>query len=122
MKEHSLLGMWNMLSANWIIHAINRVVLLLFIGSILLILLRWRSLPPQIPLFYSRPWGEEQLVHPAWLFLLPLSPLAWYGVNILIAVYITREFLIFTQTLFLTSLITSILSFVTLLKILFLVS
>jgi hypothetical protein len=28
-----------------------------------------KSLPPLVPLFYSRPWGEEQLVNPLWLWL-----------------------------------------------------
>lgn len=36
-------------------------------------------LPPQVPLFYSRPWGEEQLGSPVWLFL-PL------GMTVLIAI------------------------------------
>ena len=31
-----------------------------------------RDLPPQVPLFYSRPWGEEQLANPQWLGL-PLA-------------------------------------------------
>ena len=29
------------------------------------------SLPPQVPLFYSLPWGEGQLVQPSQLLLLP---------------------------------------------------
>lgn len=117
-----MMNQWRKISSNWIIHAVTRVVLLLFFVSLIAILWRWRSLPPQVPLFYSRPWGEEQLAHPAWLFLLPLSSLAWYGVNMLVAVYVAHEFLIFTQTLFLTSLVASIMSFITLVKILFLVS
>jgi hypothetical protein len=28
-----------------------------------------KTLPPTIPLFYSRPWGEEQLASPLWLSL-----------------------------------------------------
>ncbi len=30
------------------------------------------NLPPQIPLFYSRPWGEEQL-SPKWGLFIPLA-------------------------------------------------
>ena len=30
-----------------------------------------KSLPPVIPLFYSLPWGEKQLVNHSQLFLLP---------------------------------------------------
>jgi hypothetical protein len=35
-------------------------------------LVLWKEMPPQIPLFYSMPWGEEQLAAPIWLFL-PLA-------------------------------------------------
>lgn len=36
-----------------------------------LILVSWGKLPPQIPLFYSRPWGEAMLAPPAYLWILP---------------------------------------------------
>lgn len=36
-----------------------------------LILVSWGKLPPQIPLFYSRPWGEEMLTSPLSLWILP---------------------------------------------------
>lgn len=29
----------------------------------------WTKLPAQVPIFYSRPWGEEQLGRPIFLFL-----------------------------------------------------
>jgi hypothetical protein len=35
-------------------------------------ILRFSSLPPQIPLLYTRPWGEEQLVDFWVIFLLPV--------------------------------------------------
>lgn len=28
-------------------------------------------LPPQVPLWYSKPWGEMQLATPAWLLVIP---------------------------------------------------
>ena len=31
----------------------------------------YKHLPPQIPLFYSRPWGEEQLADTVFLWLPP---------------------------------------------------
>lgn len=34
--------------------------------------LKISTLPPQIPLFYTRPWGEEQLVDFWMIFLIPL--------------------------------------------------
>lgn len=35
-------------------------------------LLKINTLPPQIPLFYTRPWGEEQLADFWMIFLLPV--------------------------------------------------
>jgi len=40
-----------------------------------LILFFWRKLPPEVPLFYSRPWGKEQLASPWLLFVLPVLTL-----------------------------------------------
>ncbi len=46
------------------------------IGSDLLMaavfLLRFSYLPPQVPLFYSMPWGEQQLADSWTILLLPL--------------------------------------------------
>lgn len=40
----------------------------------------WAEVPPQVPLFYSKPWGQEQLAKPGWLFLpLALSSLMFSG-------------------------------------------
>ncbi len=36
-----------------------------------LILVSWGKLPPQIPVFYSRPWGEAMLTSPLGLWILP---------------------------------------------------
>lgn len=50
----------------------------LFIGELFLILAGgtsllffWAKLPPQLPWFYSLPWGENQLI-----------PKAWFGVGL----------------------------------------
>ena len=83
---------------------------------------RFRQLPPEVPLWFSRPWGEDQLASAYWLFLLPLSGFVWYIIDLLIGIFVTTDDLIFTQLLFLSALIVNILSFVTLIKILFLVS
>ena len=37
-----------------------------------LFILRFNTLPPQIPLFYSKPWGEDQLADSWMIFLLPV--------------------------------------------------
>jgi hypothetical protein len=100
----------------------NRVLLFLSVASLVVLVWHWRSLPPLVPLWYSRPWGAERLAHPVWLLMLPASVLVWYGFAIIIATYITREYLIFTQVIILTTLLGAFLSFVTLVKILLLVT
>jgi len=113
---------WNVIKRNWFISIVHKFVIALFILSVGLLLWRFPVLPPAVPLWFSRPWGSDQLASPYWLILLPVSSIFWYSVDLLIGIYITTEYLIFTQMLFLSSLIVSILSFITLVKILFLVS
>lgn len=113
---------WNAIKKNWLISVVHKFVIGLFILSVALLLWRFPQLPPKVPLWFSRPWGEDQLASPYWLLLLPASSIAWYGIDFLISIYVTAEYLIFTQMLFLSSLIVSLLSFITLIKILYLVS
>ncbi|MBI5127561.1 hypothetical protein HZA76_03860 [Candidatus Roizmanbacteria bacterium] len=42
---------------------------------------KFNSLPPQLPLFYSHPWGEAQLVDTWMIFLIPLLLNLLYVVN-----------------------------------------
>ena len=113
---------WKTIHANWFVSLVHKFVLILFALSVALLLWRWRVLPPLVPLWYSRPWGADQLANPLWLFIFPIGSLALYGVNVLVSIYFTAEYLIFTQILFLSSLIVSLLSFFALVKILFLVT
>jgi hypothetical protein len=113
---------WKELRRNRVIAIVNRLLLLLTLASLAAFVWYWRSLPPQVPLWYSRPWGLERLAHPAWLLLLPTSTLVWYALAVVMSAYITREYLIFTQVLLLTTLLGSFLSFITLMKIFLLVT
>ncbi len=113
---------WNAIKTNWLISVSHKFILLLALLSMGILLWKLSSLPPMVPLWYSRPWGEDQLARPLWLFLLPLSALVWYAINFLVSMYMLSEYLLFTQMLFVSSLVVSLLSFLTLIKILFLVS
>lgn len=79
------------------------------------------SLPPQVPLFYSQPWGEEQLVAPYWLVILPIGSFFVFLLNNFLAIYFIRGQKILSWILMGTSLGTAIISLITLVKIISLV-
>lgn len=47
------------------------------LSSLIVSLFVWR-LPPKIPFFFSRPFGESQLVSPWWLIAIPVLHLGLY--------------------------------------------
>lgn len=51
------------------------------IAMIAVILLNLNHLPPQIPLFFSKPWGEDQLADTWMIVFLPLLLNLLYFVN-----------------------------------------
>lgn len=59
----------------------NLLVLVIFI-------FRFSHLPPQIPLFYSKLWGEDQLADTWMIVFIPILINAFYFLNI----YIYRRF------------------------------
>lgn len=62
-----------------------RVSLVLIASQLGLIIFSYAKLPPQIPLFFSRPWGEQQLVQPLLIIILPIFSLVFLIINSLIA-------------------------------------
>lgn len=111
-----------LIKSNWVLGLTHRFVIGLLLLSLFFFIFKLRSLPPQVPLWFSRPWGQDQLASPYWLLLLPLTSLFVYIINAVISLYVTSEYLVFTQLLFISSLIVNILSFVALIKILFLIA
>lgn len=76
-------------------------------------------LPPEIPVFYGLPTGAEQ-IKPWWFIAVPsLFSILILGLNILLAKLTTQDFL--KRALILAAITVSFLSFVTTIKIIFLV-
>jgi len=46
----------------------------------------WNSLPPQLPWFYSLPWGEKQLIDKMWLLWIFLG----MGITLLLTRFVAR--------------------------------
>ena len=86
---------------------------------ILAVLVFRAILPPQVPLFYGEPVGERQLVGSVSLLLAPLFALTVIFINTFIASKIDDIFA--KKVLIVSSLFVSILVFITLTKIFFLI-
>lgn len=118
----NILSSWRELQTNWLTNIVGKTVIILGLVSLVLLVWSWRGLPPTVPLWYSRPWGDERLASPWWLLLLPLGSFMWLVVNIIVATFIARDYPVFTRVLFLSSMLVSFMAFVTLAKIIFLVT
>lgn len=107
---------------NWVLTTTKKLVFVSILVATLLLVWRYGSLPPLVPLWYGKPWGADRLAHPLWLILLPAGSLLTFIINTMANRALTRDMLIFSQILAATTLLIAILSLVTLTKILFLIS
>ncbi len=48
------------------------LTLIMIFLSLAVIFLSFKNLPPDVPLFYSLPWGENQLANKVFLFAVPI--------------------------------------------------
>lgn len=90
--------------------------LFLFFFQTLFLLLVYRSLPREIPLFYSRPWGQDQLALRWMIWLIPGLSFIFFLVNTILAKKLA-EYRILSRMLALTSLAVIILFLITQFKI-----
>jgi len=93
-----------------------------FLLGTLLLFLKFKSLPPQVPLFYSKPWGEERIPAKIWLWLIPALSLLILFFNFLILPLFLKKERFLVIILSLVSVVSLFLLFWTLLQIIFLVS
>lgn len=96
---------------------IFQLAMVVWLIEVLLIIIVWTFLPPQVPLFYTRPWGEEQLVHPANLFILPGLGLLVSLINLFILSFVPKEEKLINQILISLILVFNFLSLITLIQI-----
>lgn len=113
--------LWGSDEQNWVIATGRKLSLVAIALSVIILAWHYPRLPPLVPLWYGKPWGIDRLAHPLWLILLPLGSFIILIINTIAVRVLTREILIFSQILAMTSLLVSILSLMTLTKILFLV-
>lgn len=108
----------------WLRHRGSTVTLLLLSYGImaLFFIVRFNKLPPQIPLYYSRVTGEEQIADAFYLLLIPLLSTAIVMLNRIIAnkLFSDNEFM--KQIIYYTDNITILFFTIIFLRILFLVT
>lgn len=97
------------------------VIMQMLLSSVVL-LVSWKSLPPKVPLWYSKPWGEERLASPMFFFLVPLTALFVYGVNRMLLTQTASDHPLFGRVLSLVSLLISVLSCIIVIRIVTLVT
>ena len=96
------------------------LLILLFIIVYLFLMLS--RLPLQVPLFYSRPWGEEQLADRFFLFFLPGGLLLILFINWQLASLLWLKETLLAKILLWLNVLISLLTGVTLIKIIGLVT
>ena len=85
--------------------------------QILIIVSVWRFLPPEIPLFYSRPWGKDQLVNYPGIVILPVICLIVFFANTVVAQLATKEETLVKKMLAIASLTFGFLILISLIQI-----
>ena len=96
--------------------------LFLIIFQIAVLIFKFNDLPQQVPLYYSLPWGEGQLASAASLFLLPTFSIVILLINNLMAAFFLKTILLFSRLLVIFSLVFSLLSAISLTRIILLIS
>ncbi len=101
---------------SWIHRAALGSTLLTFFLSLLIVLWYWKRLPPVVPLWQSRPWGEERLAHPTWIFVLPIGALVLHLINRVAVERVANSHVTFAKILYLTSTLINVLAFIILVQ------
>lgn len=91
----------------------------LIIGiQLLLIIFSITILPPLIPFYYSRPWGESQLAQPTTLLILPLFSLVFLLINSIISALILEDNFFSSQLILWGSMIVAVFNLITIIRLL----
>lgn len=104
-----------------LIKTVNQINFVLLTAQILTVILIWRFLPPEIPLFFSHPWGKDQLVNYSGITILPIVCLIIFFANTVVAKLAVREETLVKKTLSLASLTVTLLITISLIQIIRLV-
>lgn len=100
----------------------TRIFLAILLFSLAFLILVFKNLPPWVPLFYSLPWGEEQLAKSDFLLILPLCSFLFGILNFSLAIFSFEHQSLASKILVWTNVLLAFLLTLTLVKIVFLIS
>lgn len=101
---------------------ILRINLILIIIQLAFVFYKFNQLPKQVPLFYSLPFGEDQLASASQLFFIPIFSITIGLINTAISALFLHNKALLSRLLIIFSLIYSFLSLITLYQIITLIS
>lgn len=98
-----------------------RIFTVLLAISFFVLGITFKKLPPLVPLYYSLPWGEEQLTKSYELFIIPISLIIIFFINAFVSIFLIKKDTFLIQLLIWSSCFTALIGLITLTKIIFLV-
>lgn len=119
LQKISLLGHFWQEKSNFTIFRFN---FLLIVGQVAILIFKFNSLPPQIPLYFSLPWGDSQLATSTNIIYLPVFSLLITILNGFWAAMLVKTNPLFSKLLVVFSLIFSFFSLFAVFQIVSLVS
>lgn len=101
---------------------ISKLFILVLVIFLIIFIWKWKSLPPDLPLFYSLPRGNSQLGSPLLLLLLPGFSLLVFIINLVLSALFYSEENLIAKLLMITGFTVTMLFLITFIKIVFLIS
>ncbi len=92
------------------------------VTTVAIIALFWRRLPPVVPLFYSLPWGEEQLASPLALIAVFCGALGLFVTDAVLAVLASATSSLYSRMLTIGGTVLLCLTTITIIKIILLIT
>ena len=107
---------------DWFFIWSTRISLVIVAALFLLLFISWSKLPPVLPLYYSLPWGDEQLAPKMALVVLVCVLSAFYLSNTLGAYFLLSRSKFLSHVLLSAATLITILTGITVLEIVLLVT
>lgn len=104
----------------WLEKSIGKLIIatvLLLIIQTIVIFVSFGNLPPKVPFYYSRSWGENQLTSSQNLFLLPIASFLILLINSFFSMFFLEKKKFVSICLIITTVIFSLFCLITLLEI-----